>query len=190
MDPLHIVAFSGSLRRQSLNRTLIDIAGSRAAAIDGVEVDVIDLRDHPLPLYDADLQERDGIPDEARRVFDRIAASDALMIANPEYNGGYPAVFKNLVDWVSRIDMFVFHPRYVGLLSATPGKGGGLRGIEHTRALFDNIFVTSHAEPFGLPSAGDVLEDGALVDPAESQRLDDWVDGFVAAARANAGSGG
>ena len=190
MEPLRIVGFSGSLRSRSLNRMLLEDAAARAAALDDVTVDVLDLRDHPLPLYDADIQDRDGIPDEARQVFDRIAASDALLVANPEYNGGYPAVFKNLVDWVSRIDMFVFHPRYVGLLSATPGKGGGVRGIEHTRALFDNIFVTSHPEPFGLPSAKEVLEDGALVDADESTRLDDWIEGFVAAARAHADGDG
>lgn len=183
MEDLHIVAFSSSLRADSLNRRLLLAAVDEARAVGGVTVDVLDLRDHPLPIYDADIQDRSGIPTEAHEVHDRIAVADALLVANPEYNGGYPAVFKNLVDWVSRIDMFVFHPRYVGLLSATPGKGGGLRGLEHTRALFDNIFVTSHPEAFGLPAARDALGDDGIADDDEKVRLRRWVGEFVTRAR-------
>ncbi len=157
-------------------------------AVDGtaVEVDVIDLRTLPLPLYDADLQDRDGLPTAAHEIHDRIAAADALLVANPEYNGGYPALFKNLVDWVSRIDMFVFHPRYVGLLSATPGKGGGSRGAEHTRALFENIFVTSHPEAFTLPTAHEALDADAWTSEAEAARMAEWAGAFVDAAVAHA----
>lgn len=180
---LRIAAFAGSLRRRSLNRRLLEAAVERARALEDVEVDVIDLREYPLPMFDGDLHERDGVPRAGQQIHDRIAATDAVLVANPEYNGGYPAVFKNTVDWVSRIDMLLFHPRYVGLLSATPGKSGGIRGLEHTRALFENIFVTTHEELFGLAGAKDALGDDGFVDATEAARLDAWIDGFVAAAR-------
>lgn len=183
---LRIAGFASSLRTGSLNRQLLDRALEAVADIGGVETDLIDLRRFRLPLYDADLQARDGIPPAAHDLHDRIAACDALVVANPEYNGGYPALFKNLVDWVSRIDMFVFHPRYVGLLSATPGKGGGARGIEHTRALFTNIFVTSHDEGFALPRADQVLGDEHWPHSEAKPLLERWAEGFVDAAVAHA----
>lgn len=185
---LKIVAFASSNRRGSLNRRLLAQAVEAVEAVAGteVEVDVIDLRSLPLPLYDADLQDRDGMPRAAHEIHDRIAAADAVLVANPEYNGGYPALFKNLIDWVSRIDMFVFHPRYVGLLSATPGKGGGSRGVEHTRALFENIFVTSHPEAFTLSAAQDALGDDGWTSDDEAARMSAWAQGFVEAAAAHA----
>lgn len=150
-----------------------------------MEVDVIDLRQFPLPLYDADLQARDGIPLAAQEVADRIASTDAVLVANPEYNGGYSAVFKNTLDWVSRIDMLLFHPRYVGLLSATPGKKGGVRGLAHTADLFANIFVTTHPDHLGLPHANDVLGEEGITDPAESERVRRWTEEFLDGARAH-----
>ncbi len=185
--PLRIAGLASSNRRGSLNRRVLDRALVAVEAIEGtpVETDRIDLRSHPLPLYDADQHGRDGIPASARAIHDQVAAADALLVANPEYNGGYPALFKNVVDWVSRIDMFAFHPRYVGLLSASPGKGGGRRGIEHTRALFTNIFVTTHPQAFSLPGADHAFADGEWADAALADRMADWADGFVAAAVAH-----
>lgn len=185
--PLSIVGFATSNRRGSLNRLLLRRAMDAVEQVEGVEVetDVLDLRVHPLPLYDADQQARDGVPTSAQAIHDRIAEADALLVANPEYNRGYPALFKNVVDWVSRIDMFVFHRRYVGLLSATPGKGGGRRGLEHTRALFGNIFVTTHDEPFALPRADHALGEAGWRDEHERSRMAAWADEFVAAAVAH-----
>ena len=186
--PVQIVAIAGSNRQGSLNRRLLQRAVEALTRQDrvDVEVEVVDLRRHPLPLYDADLHERDGIPGAARTLHDRLAAADAVLFANPEYNGGYPALWKNVIDWVSRIDMLVLHPRYVGLLAASPGKGGGRRGIEHTRALLDNIFVTSHPEGFALPHAPEVLTDDGWADPAEADRMARWAVEFAEAALAHA----
>ncbi len=184
--PLRILAMAGSNRRGSLNRHLLDRVAEVLGARPGVEVEVFDLRRHPLPLYDADLQGRDGIPAGAEALHDAIAAADAVVFANPEYNGGYPALFKNAVDWVSRVDMFVLHPRYVGLVSATPGKGGGARGMAHARALLGNMFVTVHEDAFALPAANVALaEDGSWADPAEADRLDAWADAYLDGARAH-----
>ncbi len=88
-------------------------------------------------------------------------------------------MFKNTVDWISRIDMLLFHPRYVGLLSTTPGKKGGVRGLEHTRQLFENMFVTTHPESFSLPFAPEVLGEDGTVAPELRERLDGWVGDFV-----------
>lgn len=181
---VRIAAFASSNRRGSLNRRLLDRAVAALEGAEGIDaaVDVIDLRQYPLPLYDADQQARDGVPAAAHELHDRIAAADALVVANPEYNGGYPALFKNLVDWVTRVDMLVFHPRYVGLLAATPGKGGGARSIEHTQSLLTNIFVTTHERPFALPAANDALTEDGWADHEEADRLAAWAEEFLTAA--------
>lgn len=182
--PLRIVAVAASNRRRSLNRTLLDraVRALEQAGGEGVAVEVIDLRRLPLPIYDADVQDRDGVPAAAHEIHDRVAEADAVVIATPEYNGGYPALLKNVIDWVSRIDMLVFHPRYVGLLAATPGKGGGRRGLDHLRALFDNIFVTSHPAPFSVPHANDAFTDDGWTDVDDHARMRGWAEEFVAAA--------
>lgn len=179
---VRVAGFASSLRTGSLNRRLLDRAMAALAETGDVDLDCIDLALHPLPLYDADLQEREGIPAPAQDLHDRFAAADALLVVNPEYNGGYPALFKNMVDWVSRIDMFVFHPLYVGLLSGTPGKGGGVRGIEHTRALFSNIFVTTHPDGFALPRADEELDGDHWTRSEAAVRLERWAGEFVGAA--------
>lgn len=185
--PLRVAAFATSNRRGSLNRQLLERVSVALADQDtAVDVDPIDLRRYPLPLYDADVQARDGIPSGAVAMAGRISEADAVVIASPEYNGGYPALFKNTLDWVSRVDMLVFHPRYIGLVSASPGKTGGRRGLVHLAALFDNIFVTTHDEHFTLPAANDAFTDDGWVDAAQAGRLRGWVDGFVAAARSHA----
>lgn len=180
--PVHVLALAASNRRGSLNRRLLDRAVEELGQVAGVEVEILDLGTHPLPLFDADLLARDGMPSAAQAIHDRVAASDALVIASPEYNGGYPALLKNMIDWVSRIDMLVFHPRYVGLLAATPGKGGGRRGLEHLAALFANIFVTTHDDLFTVPRADQALTPDGWVESDDEARMRDWVGGFVAAA--------
>ena len=183
---MHILALAASNRRGSLNRRLLGLAVEALEERDDVEVEILDLRDHPLPLYDADLQDRDGIPSSARYIHDRVAEADALLVASPEYNGGYPALLKNLIDWVSRVDMFVFHPRYVGLLSATPGKGGGRRGLAHLRELLANIFVTTHDELFTVGGADRAMTTDSWADEADAERMRAWADGFVTAAAEHA----
>jgi chromate reductase len=56
-----ILAFSGSIRRDSLNRRLVQTAMEAARAAGG-DVTLIDLMDYPLPLYNGDLEERRGCP--------------------------------------------------------------------------------------------------------------------------------
>lgn len=179
--PVRIVTFAGSNRQGSLNRRLLRVAAV-ALAERGADVDHLDLRQFPLPLYDADLQARDGIPAAAVQLQERFAAADAVLVASPEYNGGYTPLFKNTLDWVSRVDMLTFHPKYLGLLATTPGRGGGARVLEQLDQLFTNIFVTVHPDRFTLPKGNDVLADDGFTDHDEAERLAAWADGFLTGA--------
>src|SRR6185436_15178499 len=85
---VRLVTFCGSIRSGSLNRKLLAraIEVLRASA----DIDALELRDVPLPIYDGDLEASTGVPEPAKRLADRIAASDGLVIASPEYNNSIP----------------------------------------------------------------------------------------------------
>ncbi len=96
-----ILAFAGSLREKSYNKRVLKVVaeGARNA---GAEVTLIDLKDYPMPIYNADLQETQGFPPIAAAFQKLLLEHDGLLIASPEYNGSLPAVLKNAIDWASR----------------------------------------------------------------------------------------
>src|ERR1700744_3355694 len=98
-----LVAFSGSARRDSHNRKAVEIAaeGARKA---GAAVRMLSLLDFDLPLYDADKEEAEGLPQSVAALRNICIAADGYLIAAPEYNGSLPALLKNAIDWISRPD--------------------------------------------------------------------------------------
>jgi NAD(P)H-dependent FMN reductase len=170
MPAPRILAFAGSTREKSFNKMLIRIAAASAQAAGG-DVTLVDLRDYPMPLYDGDLEAREGIPEHARRFKELMLANDGLLISAPEYNGSITGVLKNTIDWASRSapDEAPLAP-YVGkvaaLLAASPGALGGLRGLVHVRAILGNLKVLVLPEQVAVMRAGDVFApDGTLKDP-------------------------
>jgi chromate reductase, NAD(P)H dehydrogenase (quinone) len=130
---MRILAFAGSLRSGSHNRKLLAVAvraiGTRA------QVDTLDLRDVAMPLYDGDLEQRDGLPEGARAFKARITAAEALLIATPEYNNSVPGPLKNAIDWASRPPDNPFRGRTVLLLGASEGSFGAVRGVLAVRQI-------------------------------------------------------
>src|SRR5574341_318448 len=100
-DNPKIIALAGSTRSGSYNKLLVKIAadGAREA---GADVTYIDLRDYPMPIYDGDLEDREGLPANGRKLKDIFLANQGLLIASPENNGSFSAVLKNTIDWLSR----------------------------------------------------------------------------------------
>ena len=125
-----ILAFAGSTRTESFNKKLIKIAvgGARKA---GAEVTLVDLADFPLPLYDGDLEAKEGLPKLAKDFKKLMLEHDGLLISSPEYNSSISGVLKNTIDWVSRpekgetVDLPAFRGKIVGLMSASPGDWEG-----------------------------------------------------------------
>lgn len=138
-----ILAFAGSLRKGSVNKKLIKIAaeGAREA---GAEVTLIDLADFPMPIYNGDIEDQSGQPEEAKRLKKLMLEHDAFLISSPEYNSSISAALKNAIDWVSRPVaneeyLIAFKDKIVGLMSASPSYLGGLRGLVTLRSIFSNI---------------------------------------------------
>jgi len=172
-----ILAFAGSTRVDSFNKKLVKIAAAGATAA-GADVTIIDLRDYPLPLYDQDLETASGLPPEGRRLKDLFLANHGLLIASPEYNSSVSAVLKNTIDWVSRpvpgeapLACFVGH--VAGLVSASPGQLGGLRGLVHLRSILGNIRVTVLPEQVSVMKAAEAFgADGKLKDAAQQASVE------------------
>jgi NAD(P)H-dependent FMN reductase len=170
--PPKILALAGSLRADSFNKKLVRIAAAGARAA-GAEVTVIDLNDYPLPIFNEDLEKRDGLPAEARQLKDLMTSHQGLLISSPEYNSSVTAALKNFIDWTSRslpgeAALSSYVDKVAGLVSASPGALGGLRGLVHLRSILGNIHVLVLPDQLAVPRAHEAfLPDGSLKDPKQ-----------------------
>jgi len=171
-----ILALAGSLRSGSFNRKILLVAadGARAA---GADVTRIELRDFPLPVYDADLETAEGLPESARKLKTLFDAADGLLLACPEYNAGIPGTLKNALDWVSRSapgerPLQAFKGKVAALCSASPGALGGSRGLLQVRLVLSGIGVVVLPGQVSLPKANEAFDDeGNVLDPARRKAL-------------------
>ena len=96
-----LLFFAGSAREGSVNKKLAKLAHDLAAE-KGADTTFLDLKDHPLPLFDEDLEASGGMPEHAARLKAILSAHDGFFIASPEYNSSIPPLVKNTIDWLSR----------------------------------------------------------------------------------------
>ncbi|HMP76216.1 MAG TPA: NAD(P)H-dependent oxidoreductase [Kiritimatiellia bacterium] len=177
-----ILAIGGALRRESFNQKLAVIAaeGARAA---GAEVTLAVLREYPMPLYDADLEAEQGLPETVRQLKKLFVEHHGLILASPEYNTSMTGVFKNAIDWVSRSETKEETPlaaiagKTVVLCAASPGALGGLRGLIHVRAMLSSLGANVLPDQVTVNQAHKAFSpDGRLVD----EKLDARVRGLGA----------
>lgn len=162
-----IIAFAGSTRTGSFNKKILRTAvfGAREA---GGEVTEIDLRDYPMPVYDGDLEQKYGVPENAKKLKALFKTHHALLMALPEYNSSISGVFKNTIDWISREEpgeepLECFAGKVAALISASPGSLGGMRGLIHARSMLENIHVIVMPDQICVSKAHEAFdEDGNL----------------------------
>lgn len=118
---MKILAFAATNNSQSINKQLVTYAASLAS---NASVEVIDINDYELPIFSQDREAVLGQPALAKSFFHKIGEADAILISFAEHNGSYTAAYKNLFDWVSRINTKVFQEKSVIYLSTSPGPGG------------------------------------------------------------------
>src|SRR5215469_2672392 len=184
---MKVLAFAGSLRRDSHNKKFAREAVRLLATQGEAKAEFLDLRDYPMPLYDGD-RERDGIPDSVLALGTRIADADALIIATPEYNGSISSVLKNAVDWLSRIKPVPLAGRHLLLLGASPGGWGGIRGLWHSRVPFEALGVHVFPQMMSLPNAGSAFDENGHLQGERARQLQDLVVSFAGHARARIAS--
>ncbi len=172
-----ILAFAGSLREKSYNKRVLKVVaeGARNA---GAEVTLIDLKDYPMPIYNADLQETQGFPPIAAAFQKLLLEHDGLLIASPEYNGSLPAVLKNAIDWASRANGDIktiecFKGKAAAIMTASPGTFGGIRCLGHLRDVLTILLVNV------LPSEIAVGKVGGIFDGDTDHITNDSVRGIL-----------
>jgi len=122
-----VIAFAASSSSRSINKQLVTYA---CGFLEDAEVEILDLNDYELPLFSVDREDRLGQPAPAQAFLDKIAGSDGIVISFAEHNGAYSAAYKNLYDWVSRIQPKVYRDKPMVLLSTSPGGRGALSVME------------------------------------------------------------
>lgn len=174
--PSPLLVFAGSTRAQSHNRRLAQAAADMAREA-GAPVTHLELADFELPIYNADLEAR-GTPAAAIRLKEIFHAHPAWVICSPEYNGSYTGLLKNTIDWVSSpikgdpawdSGLKPFAGKVVGLVSASPGAMGGLRGLSHLSPLLLNLQCWLTPRQFALARAGEAFDaEGRLAESARA----------------------
>jgi chromate reductase len=140
MSALKVLVIPGSLRTGSLNARLAAVAALELVQ-SGAEVTRISLSDFPLPIYDGDLQAKSGVPKHAVNLKRMIGAHHGVLIVTPEYNSSVPALVKNTIDWVSRVQDAgetrgqVLRERAFAIAAASGGRLGGTRALAALRLI-------------------------------------------------------
>lgn len=164
MSALKILVIPGSLRTGSLNAKLAAVA-AHALGREGVDVTRISLGDFPLPIYDGDLQAKSGVPKHAVNLKRMMSAHHGVLIVTPEYNSSVPALLKNTIDWVSRVQDphetrgQVFRGRVFGIAAASGNRLGGARALAALRLILSACHAQVIPNQFALSFADDAYDE-------------------------------
>ena len=187
---MKLLVFAGSTREKSFTRRLARVTAAMAQA-SGAQVTHIELGAFDVPMYNADLEAR-GTPPDVMRLKQITYEHPAWIICTPEYNASYPALLKNMLDWISspvksdpvwNDDLRSTRGKVVGILSASPGSLGGLRSQSHLAPLLLNLHCWIAPKNFALGRAGDAFdEQGELVNEASRANVQGVIDQVLWAA--------
>jgi NAD(P)H-dependent FMN reductase len=170
-----LLFFAGSARTGLHNMRLAKL-GTAIAEANGIAATFADLGDYPLPLFNQDIQNTEGIPENARKFEALMRVHTGIFIACPEYNASITPLLKNTLDWVSRIrndgeePLAVFKTRVFALGSSSPGGMGGLRGLNTVRTVLElGLGALVLPEQFAVPRAMEAYDEHGHLKNKESK---------------------
>ncbi len=183
---IKILGISGSLRAKSYNTALLRTAQSLAEPNTTLEIATL----HGIPLYDGDLEERNGIPQIVNDLKARIRGTDGLILATPEYNNGIPGVFKNAIDWLSRPPADIpkiFTNRPVAVIGASPGGFGTILAQAAWLPVLRTLGARHWAAGRLMVSRANHVfdENGTMTDEPARKQLQDFLRGYAQFVRSN-----
>jgi chromate reductase, NAD(P)H dehydrogenase (quinone) len=178
-DPLRILIFSASLRKDSLNKKLAELAAG-VVEKSGGKVDFANMSEFDCPSFNQDLEVDNFHPAGAEAFRKRILANDAFIISSPEYNGSMPGLLKNAIDWVSRFRPQPFNERHALLMSASPSMGGGNHGLWSLRVPLEKLGSNIYSAMFSLASAHKAFTpEGNIADETLAKRFEENIVSFL-----------
>lgn len=185
MAALKILVIPGSLRSGSLNAKLA-AAITHELVVAGTEVTRISLSDYPLPIYDGDIEANTGVPKNAVNLKRLMGIHHGVLVVSPEYNGSVPALVKNTIDWVSRVQDphetrgQVFRGRTFAIAAASRGRLGGTRALSALRLILTACHATVIPNQLALSFADGAYDDrDRLKRPDDMEALDALVRQFI-----------
>jgi NAD(P)H-dependent FMN reductase len=164
-----ILAFGGSNSRSSINKELATYVANQTK---DTVVTVVDLNDYELPIYSPDLEKESGIPKAVNDFWNVISSSDGIVLSLAEYNGSYTAAFKNLFDWLSRIDMKVWQDKPMLIMATSPGGRGGAGVLHSALTAFPHLGGNIVAD-FSLPKFQDNFQKGEIINQKKQSELEE-----------------
>lgn len=171
----NIIAFAGSNSKASINKQLAVYA---SGLVEDVEVTILDLNDFDLPIYGIDYEIEHGIPDNAHKFLQHIKSSDGIVLSLAEHNGAYATVFKNIFDWMSRVEQKTFMEKPMLLMAASPGGRGGQSVLDIASDRFPRHNATI-VGTFSLPSFGENFQNGKITNDDLNNQLLKEVEQFA-----------
>lgn len=176
---MKLLMFAASLSKGSCNKKLIHVA-EQIARSQGITVDHADFAEFSAPLYNADIQNNIGFPDEITHFTKKLQSAEGLVISSPEYNFSTPGTLKNLIDWVSRLNPMPWKGYPILLMSASPSLVGGNRGLWATRIPLECCGSFVFPDMFSLSAAYTAFDDdGQLKDKNLLDRLQKNITDFA-----------
>jgi NAD(P)H-dependent FMN reductase len=171
-EPLKILVFSASLRKDSLNTTLAKQA-MRIIEKKGALADYANMSEFDCPSMNQDLEVNDFYPEGAGEFRKRISATDAFIISSPEYNGSMPGLIKNVIDWTSRFRPQPFNEKHAMLMSASPSMAGGNRALWALRVPLEHLGTNVYPNMFSLAIAHKAFTpEGEILDETLANRFE------------------
>lgn len=170
----NIIAFAGSNSKNSINKQLAIFTANQ---IKNVKATVLDLNDFELPLYGIDYETTHGIPDNAKQFLETIKSADGIVLSLAEHNGAYSSAFKNLYDWMSRIDGKLWNDKPMLLMATSPGGRGGASVLEIAKGRFPFMGGNIVAD-FSLPFFTQNFSEDGIVDSVLKQNLEKAISNF------------
>jgi len=162
-----VIALGGSNSKNSINKIL---AIHTANELKDTEVVVVDLNDYELPLYGIDLETVNGIPQAAHELLKAIKDADGIVLSLAEHNGAYSTAFKNVFDWMSRIDGKLWSDKPMLLMATSPGARGGVTVLDIAKDRFPYMGGNIVAD-LSLPSFFDNFKEGVIADEKLKDQL-------------------
>ena len=169
-----IVALGASNSKNSINKKLATFAANQ---VENAAVTILDLNDFEMPIYSSDRENANGQPKLAKDLIEIIRNSDGILISLAEYNGAYSGAFKNVFDWISRVEQKTFLGKPMLLMAASPGGRGGASVL----AMAEDRFPRHDAQLtgiFSMPSFYNNFKDGAIINEELNQDLQNHIQTF------------
>ncbi|MEM8630944.1 MAG: NAD(P)H-dependent oxidoreductase [Pseudomonadota bacterium] len=156
---MKVLAFAATNSRVSINRALVEHAAMRlkAEVLPEAEIEFLDLNDYEMPIYSIDREGETGIPAKAQEFYDQIGGADAILISFAEHNGSVTVAWKNIFDWMSRIDVKLWQNKPLLVLAATPGPRAGA-GVLQSQEMIAPFFGADIRGMLGVGKWHDVWD--------------------------------